>query len=121
MKKVTLYTTAVLASLIVTGIATTASADEVATYDAYGAIKYTPSTNVTDPIDPLNPTQPVTPENPDPTIPVVPGTPGPLSIDFASSFDFGTQSHQKIWFIVQQHKSTKMLQVMQLLVQTMSK
>jgi len=91
MKKVTLYTTAVLASLIVTGIATTASADEVATYDAYGAIKYTPSTNVTDPIDPLNPTQPVTPENPDPTIPVVPGTPGPLSIDFASSFDFGTQ------------------------------
>lgn len=91
MKKITLYTTALLVSMIAAGVATTVSADEVASYGAYGSIKYIPSTSVTDPIDPLNPTQPIIPENPDPTIPVVPGTPGPLSIDFASSFDFGTQ------------------------------
>jgi hypothetical protein len=34
------------------------------------------------PVDPVDPTDPNGPE---------PGTPGPLSIDYASSFDFGTQ------------------------------
>lgn len=91
MKKGTFITTAVLTSMIATGVATTVSAAEVGSYDAYGSIKYTPSTGVTDPVDPLDPSLPGIPENPDPSIPVTPGTPGPLSIDFASSFDFGTQ------------------------------
>lgn len=66
-----------------------ASADE-ATYDSTGTITYTPSTDPTNPVDPTDPTQPASPENPDGTLPN-PGTAGPLSIDFASSFDFGTQ------------------------------
>jgi hypothetical protein len=65
------------------------SADE-ATYDSTGSIIYTPSTDSTNPVDPSNPAQPQSPKNPDGTDPN-PGTAGPLSIDFASSFDFGTQ------------------------------
>lgn len=44
-----------------------------------------------------DPTKPVDPDTPDPTKPVdpkdevEPGTPGPLSIDYVSNFDFGTQ------------------------------
>lgn len=50
-------------------------------------IDFVPSTSTTNPIDPTDPTNP-TPEKPKPN---KPGTEGPLSIDFASDFDFGTQ------------------------------
>ncbi|MFB4211552.1 WxL domain-containing protein [Shouchella sp. JSM 1781072] len=62
-----------------------------ATYDSNGKVKFTPYDGVTDPLDPENPD----PENPvdpvDPTDPEGPnpGTTGPLSIDYASSLDFG--------------------------------
>lgn len=51
---------------------------------------YEGSDIVTPPVDPNNPDPnlPVDPQNPDGTKPA-PGTAGPLSIDFASSFDFG--------------------------------
>ncbi|MDM5246178.1 WxL domain-containing protein [Lysinibacillus sp. G4S2] len=49
---------------------------------------------ITPPVDPTNPENPdpVIPVDPtDPDKPVDPGTPGPLSIDYASSLDFGMQ------------------------------
>ncbi len=73
-----------------TGASTVFAADG-GTYDSNGVITYTPSTKPTDPVDPTDPTNPVTPIDPtDPTGPK-PGTNGPLSIDYASSFDFGSQ------------------------------
>ncbi|MFS0786606.1 WxL domain-containing protein [Shouchella sp. 1P09AA] len=60
-------------------------------YDSNAKIKFKPNDDVTQPVDPENPD----PENPvdpvDPTDPEGPnpGTPGPLSIDYASSFQFG--------------------------------
>jgi len=68
-------------------------AADVAKYQSNGQVEFTPSTDPTDPTDPTQPGNPVQPIDPtDPTNPVNPGTPGPLSIDFASSFDFGKQA-----------------------------
>lgn len=68
-----------------------ATADEVnVTKTSNGLVEFYPSDEVTGPVDPTDPTNPGTPI--DPTNPggePEPGTPGPLSIDFASSFDFG--------------------------------
>lgn len=50
-------------------------------------VNFIPSTGTTDPIDPTNPTNP----NPEKPVPPKGGTDGPLSIDFASDFEFGTQ------------------------------
>lgn len=61
--------------------------EQVATYNSNSNINFVPSTSITKPIDPINPTNP-TPETPEPE---KPGTVGPLSIDFASNFEFGTQ------------------------------
>ncbi|MGX6971679.1 WxL domain-containing protein [Vagococcus lutrae] len=60
-------------------------------YSSNGMVKFVPDLDPTEPVDPTKPDTPVdpidptNPENPNPQ----PGTPGPLSIDFASSFDFG--------------------------------
>lgn len=67
------------------------NAEEMKQYESNGLVEFIPN---------LDPTLPVDPENPDPENPVAPidpidpdgsnlGTQGPLSIDFASSFDFG--------------------------------
>lgn len=65
-----------------------------ATLDSNAIVTFSPDTSITLPVDPMNPD----PENPvtpiDPTNPggtPNPGTAGPLSLDFASSFDFGDQ------------------------------
>lgn len=50
-------------------------------------VDFIPSTGKTKPIDPTDPTNP----NPEEPVPPKEGTDGPLSIDFASDFDFGTQ------------------------------
>ncbi|OXS66993.1 cell surface protein [Lysinibacillus sp. KCTC 33748] len=47
--------------------------------------------SVTPPVDPTDPGNPDPVDPVDPTGPTKPGTPGPLSIDYASSLDFGTQ------------------------------
>lgn len=61
-------------------------------YDSNGQIIFEPSTEPVNPVDPTDPEKPVTPVDPtDPEKPVNPGTNGPLSIDYASSLDFGTQ------------------------------
>jgi hypothetical protein len=61
-------------------------------YDSKGSVEFTPSTTPTAPVDPLNPDpdKPILPSNPDGSTPDT-GTAGPLSLDFASSLDFGVQ------------------------------
>lgn len=71
-----------------------AKADEVkGSYDANAVINFIPNNEPTLPVDPEEPGGGgVTPIDPiDPTAPIEPGTAGPLSIDFASSLNFGTQ------------------------------
>lgn len=83
-----------LATTILAGIAlapATSFAADGGNYDSNGVITFTPNTDITNPVDPVDSTNPVTPVDPtDPTGPK-PGTAGPLSIDYASSLDFGTQ------------------------------
>lgn len=76
---------------------------EVRTYHSNGLVKFIPDDTPTEPVDPeepeipVEPIDPTDPENPDPQ----PGTPGPLSIDFASSFNFGENkitNKDKIYF-----------------------
>ncbi|MBQ0137740.1 MAG: WxL domain-containing protein [Kurthia sp.] len=57
------------------------------TYNSDSNVNFIPSTGSTKPIDPTDPTNP----NPETPVPPKEGTEGPLSIDFASDFDFGTQ------------------------------
>ncbi len=76
---------------IILGTNTALAADESAEFESNGVITFEPDTDPTDPVNPLDPTNPVEPV--DPTNPDGPneGTSGPLSIDFASSFQFGPQ------------------------------
>ncbi|WP_220132334.1 WxL domain-containing protein [Listeria rustica] len=80
-------TTAFAASLIAPNN-TIAKAAEIGTLDSTGSVvfKAQDSSDNNNPVDPLNPDTPVDPDSTDP------GTGGPLSIDYASSFDFGTQT-----------------------------
>jgi hypothetical protein len=81
----------------------TAKAADGGTYNSNAAITFEASTDVTLPVDPENPGNPITPV--DPTNPITPGTAGPLSIDFASSFYFGTQvisSQDKTYYAMAQ-------------------
>ncbi|WP_291293521.1 WxL domain-containing protein [Enterococcus sp.] len=67
------------------------SAAETADYQSNGVVDFIPNTDPTNPVNPENP-DPENPVNPvDPTDPEgpTPGTNGPLSIDYASSLDFG--------------------------------
>lgn len=81
--------TAILAGITLAPVTTFAA--DGGNYDSNGVITFAPNTDLTDPVDPVDPTNPVTPVDPtDPTGPK-PGTAGPLSIDYASSLDFGTQ------------------------------
>nr|WP_281277695.1 WxL domain-containing protein [Vagococcus zengguangii] len=81
-----------LATLGVLASQKVVNAEELKTYQSNGSVKFIPNLDPTDPVDPEKPD----PENPvkpiDPTDPEGPnpGTQGPLSIDYASSLDFGT-------------------------------
>ncbi|MBK5491841.1 WxL domain-containing protein [Bacillus sp. TH13] len=94
MKKKTKQAAAIAAVLGTVALAPlSASADETgAIYESNGVVEFIPNTDPTDPVDPNNP-DPEKPVNPvDPTTPdgkPEPGTNGPLSIDYASSLDFG--------------------------------
>lgn len=82
--------TAVSLSLV-GGIASQAAT--TAEYNSNGVVEFIPNPDPTKPVDPTNPdpTNPVEPVDPtDPNGPN-PGTDGPLSIDYASSLDFGSQ------------------------------
>lgn len=93
MSKLVLKSAALLtAALILTpALAQTVKADTAASYDSTGQVTFTPNTDVTGPVDPSDPTLPYQPTDPNsPDGKPQPGTAGPLSIDYASSFDFGT-------------------------------
>lgn len=66
---------------------TWASANQHA-YHSEGSVEFIPNGDPTDPVDPEkpDPEKPVDPVGPNPG---KPGSAGPLSVDFASSFDFG--------------------------------
>lgn len=89
MKTTKLITVSAIALLAVGGQAV--SAAEGALYGSKGGVQFVPNTDPTNPVNPtdpdpevpVNPIDPVDPEGPNP------GTDGPLSIDFASSLDFG--------------------------------
>lgn len=67
-----------------------AQAADGGTVTTNGVISFESSTDPVDPVDPTNPDDPIKPI--DPTKPEDdPGTEGPLSIDYASSFIFGSQ------------------------------
>lgn len=91
--KITLMSALALSGL--GSLAITAHAAETpATRNTDAQVKFIPSDDPVDPVDPTDPTNntPVDPVDPtDPSKPVDPGTPGPLSLDYASSFDFGVQ------------------------------
>lgn len=65
-----------------------AADDKTRAYRGNAELTYTPSDTVSPPVNPENPDVPAEPINPDDTKPNK-GTGGNLSIDFASSFDFG--------------------------------
>lgn len=88
----TLAIAAILGTVVV-GNVTFAQAAETQSYKSDAVVNFITNTDPTLPIDPENPDpgEPVDPVDPiDPTQPIEPGTEGPLSIDFASSFNFGT-------------------------------
>ena len=87
MKKIKFLTVAALTTLCLAAPATTLAAE----YNSKGAVTFEASDDPTTPVDPTDPSKPIEPIDPlDPDGPE-PGTPGPLSIDFASSLDFGIQ------------------------------
>lgn len=108
-----LVSTAVLA-LIVFGAASSVASAEDVTYNSKGSVTFKPNTDSTLPVDPItgggkDGSDTVTPENPDGSKPN-PGTAGPLSLDFASSFDFGTQkitSADQTYYAVEQKYADK--------------
>lgn len=91
MKQLKLITVATLAALSLSTIGGIVSQAASVDYDSNGAVEFIPNPDPTKPVDPTDPdpTNPVEPVDPtDPTGPK-PGTDGPLSIDYASSLDFG--------------------------------
>ncbi|MBO0473883.1 WxL domain cell surface protein [Enterococcus sp. DIV0840] len=91
MKKKQLITMLAIGTVVLPFGALKVEAEETKEYESNGAVEFIPNLDPTDPVDPENPDpeKPVAPIDPtDPEGPN-PGTQGPLSIDFASSLDFG--------------------------------
>lgn len=81
---------------------TTFAAEDGGVYTSNGIVEFVPDTDPTDPVDPTDPTDPIDPTDPEGPNP---GTNGPLSIDYASSLDFGVQkitSKDQIYFAASQ-------------------
>ncbi|RAN86468.1 cell surface protein [Bacillus sp. SRB_28] len=76
--------------LILTGGVSALAADG-GEYKSNAIIEFEPSTDPTKPVDPTDPGTPVGPVDPTNPEGPNPGTNGPLSIDYASSLDFGKQ------------------------------
>lgn len=91
MKQTQILSMVAFSALLLTAAVDKANAAEEKQYESNGAVEFMPNMNPTDPVDPTdpdpeNPVKPVDPTDPDGPDP---GTQGPLSIDYASSFDFG--------------------------------
>ncbi|PEF45192.1 cell surface protein [Bacillus cereus] len=91
LKVTTLGTAALCGTLLFSGLgnALAAPGEIPANRDTDATVKFVPNEDPTNPVDPENPGTEVEPENPDGSKPD-PGTNGPLSLDYASSLDFGT-------------------------------
>lgn len=83
---------AAFATVAVLGVTELGMPVSAAEYKTNGVVEFTPNMDVTNPVDPENPdpnnpVEPIDPTNPEgkPNV----GTAGPLSIDYASSLDFG--------------------------------
>lgn len=87
-KTISLLVALVLLAAVALGLVASA-----ADYGANGKIIFVPDTSVNPPVDPTNPdtAKPVVPIDPTNPLGPKPGTSGPLSIDYASSFQFGEQ------------------------------
>ncbi|WP_430536311.1 WxL domain-containing protein [Listeria rocourtiae] len=85
---VTVAITTVFAASLIAPNTTIANAAEVGSLNSTGSVtfKAQDSSDGNDPVNPLDPDTPVDPDSTDP------GTNGPLSLDYVSSFDFGTQT-----------------------------
>ncbi|MBO0448996.1 WxL domain-containing protein [Enterococcus sp. MJM12] len=110
MKNIRFMTVAALAALSLSMAGGLVSHAASVAYDSNGVVEFIPNPDPTKPVDPTNPdpTNPVEPVDPtDPDGPK-PGTDGPLSIDYASSLDFGinkiTNSDQVYYARAQQYK-----------------
>lgn len=89
LKKLTLGTL-LLSTIVLTGVQTETLAEEVAKRDTDAQVKFKPSEGPVKPVDPTDPEKPVDPTDPvDPEKPIDLGTNGPLSLDYASSLNFG--------------------------------
>lgn len=91
MKKKTVLGIIALSALSLTSVITTGEASESKQYESNGAVEFIPNLDPTDPVNPVDPdpgkpVKPIDPTNPEGPNP---GTNGPLSIDYASSIDFG--------------------------------
>lgn len=77
--------------LALVGIVGHVQAETSSDYHSYGKVGFTMGDGSTPPVNPNHPdpNHPTKPQNPDGTTPA-PGGSGPLTIDFASSLDFGT-------------------------------
>jgi len=112
MKTTKTFSVLALSVLALTSLGSQVFADDTgATYDSKGMVQFIPSTDPTDPVDPTNPdpSNPVKPIDPsDPNGEPEPGTKGPLSIDYASTLDFGLNeisNHDETYFARAQHYS----------------
>lgn len=93
MKKMSLTTIVGLSLLGLIGMTTSAFAEVASTAKSTNHIIFEAGEEITKPVDPTDPNNP-DPSNPiDPTDPTNPGTgnKGPLTIDYVSNIEFGTQ------------------------------
>ena len=89
MKKATVCLSVILFSSSLLGAAVVSADDKGGSYNSNGSVTFEPNSDPVTPVDPEKPVDPVKPIDPtDPEGPN-PGTKGPLSIDYASSLDFG--------------------------------
>ncbi|MDR3240574.1 MAG: WxL domain-containing protein [Lactobacillaceae bacterium] len=86
MKKTVLFTSVALSAFLLSQSTSVIAAVTPVQYSSNASVTFTPNTDPTKPVDPTDPNKPFVPNQPS-----NPGTAGPLSIDFASSLDFGTQ------------------------------
>ncbi|WP_103653040.1 WxL domain-containing protein [Bacillus thuringiensis] len=94
MKKTVAFSAVALLTTIILGPPLASADANGGNYNTHGVLEYLPSTDPTNPVDPLDPTNPVTPTDPNLPGGITPDpgdTTGPLSIDFASEFNFGQQ------------------------------
>ncbi|RZI49395.1 WxL domain-containing protein [Lactococcus kimchii] len=90
---VKLVSFATLGLLAASVAAPLAHADETVDYGSTAKVAFEKGNGPVSPVDPSNPETPVTPVDPNaPDGKPQPGTDGDLTIDFASSFDFGTHA-----------------------------